>query len=231
MSVQRGARPRHVRRSPYDGDEVVGFATPRNIPGVAGPPAQRPRRSSTRRTPAVGWGTTSTPAAWPRNRRRDRPADAGLRRRRDRHGGRRSTGAIEVSQRSITSGSSWTSDAEPGAAGRRHPGSGRRPERRRTRTRWTSWWRRARPTRRRVNNHRMTRGRSAMGLPRRARIVCLARVDGQPAAFCFGICPRAHRRRCGFHRRRPAVPRSRAGPAGQAARAPPGGRAGHAACW
>ena len=189
--------------------ELAGFATSAHYPGSPDHQRSVARASSTRRTPAAGWGTTSTPAAWPPT-----PAAvtdlriAGLRRRRDRPWRWRGTGAIESVQLSITSqGRARRASLEPDAARRGHPRSGRPPERSTTRTRWTSWWRRARPTRRRVNNHRLTREEILHWVfPGERAVVSLARVDGAAGSVLLRHHVRERtRRRRGFHRRRPAA--------------------------
>ena len=142
-----------------------------HIPGVAGPPAQTYWCSSTRRTPAAGWGTTSTRRCLAAHAEpRHRPADAGLRRRPRPPWRWRCTGATRSVQLSITSRVELVERHRADATRRRHPRGGRRPDVPRPRRAATRWWRRARPTPRRANNHLMTRDEiRSTGSSRRAR--------------------------------------------------------------
>ena len=76
------------------------------------------------------------------------------------------------------------------------------------------------------NNHLMTLAEIRKYVfPGERGIVCLARVDGVPAALCFAIAgDGGDDGGVAYTGVDPTLPRPRAGPAGQAARAPPGPR-------
>ena len=230
--VQRRARPRRGAGRRTTATELAGFGYSGNYPGVAGPPAQRldvrrrsayararrPRRHDLHAHCLAAQAERVTDL-----RTRVYDGDATGPWRSAKHWGYRGQSSAPS-----PAGSSWSSVAAPGATGRRHPRRGRRPGVPRTTTRWTRWWRRARPTRRRANNHRMTlarRSASTGSSPASAAVVSLARVDGAAGGV---LLRRSCRRRRGRGRAwaytgvDPALPRPRAGPAGQAARAPPG---------